>query len=216
MARPVHANAEATRGRILAAASRLFAERDHGGASFRDIAAAAEVSIGTVHHYFGGKDALHRACIDAMYDDLSSLQETLWPALQETSAQETVQVAVHASFAFARSHRQSLVLLMREVVRRGELDEDRRAVQHRPFLERASALLTARTGTPPDRCRLALQSTIHLVVRYALSSNRDLLMFAGLSEEGDDAALAEAIARIEAQLVRFVTAELNIVETPNG
>jgi hypothetical protein len=41
-------------------------------------------------------------------------------------------------------------------------------------------------------------------------------MFAGLSEEGDDAALAEAIARIEAQLVRFVTAELNIVETPNG
>ena len=216
MARPVHANAEATRGRILAAASRLFAERDHGGASFRDIAAAAEVSIGTVHHYFGGKDALHRACIDAMYDDLSSLQDTLWPAVQEASAQETVQVAVHASFAFARSHRQSLVLLMREVVRRGELDEARRTNQHRPFLDRASALLSARTGTAPERCRLALQSTVHLVVRYALSSDRDLLMFAGLGEDGGAAAVAEAIRRIEAQLVRFVHAELNIVEPPNG
>jgi len=214
MARPVHANAEATRTRILAEASRLFAERDQGGASFRDIAAAAGVSIGTVHHYFGGKDALHSACIDAMYEELGNLQTALWPALLQGSAHEIIRVALHKTFRFARGHRQSLILLMREVIRAGELNEARREGFHRPFLDTASTMLSQQTGVPPVRCRLTLQSGIHLVVRYALSSDRDLLMIAGFPEDQSDNpdVMNAALESIEAHMLRLLTHELGVEE----
>ena len=214
MARPVHANAEATRKRILDAASLLFAERDQGGASFRHIAREAGVSIGTVHHYFGGKDALHQACIDAMYDDLAGLQAALWPALAVTDPEQVLSTAVHEAFAFARQHRQSLVLLMREVIRRGELDPVRRAENQRPFLEQAAAVLSERTGAEPARARLALQSAINLIVRYAIASDQDLLLFTGLSEQAGPKAVEHAVLRIEEQVVRLLIHELHTQASP--
>ena len=50
------------RARIRDAALRLFAERGVDGATIRDIAAAAGVSLGLVRHHFGAKDELRAAC----------------------------------------------------------------------------------------------------------------------------------------------------------
>jgi AcrR family transcriptional regulator len=50
------------RARIRDAALRLFAERGVGGATIRDIAATAGVSLGLVRHHFGSKDELRAAC----------------------------------------------------------------------------------------------------------------------------------------------------------
>lgn len=50
------------RARIRNAALRLFAERGVEGATIRDIAKAAGVSLGLVRHHFGSKDALRAAC----------------------------------------------------------------------------------------------------------------------------------------------------------
>ncbi len=50
------------RARIRDAALRLFAERGVDGASIRDIAAEAGVSLGLVRHHFGSKEALRAAC----------------------------------------------------------------------------------------------------------------------------------------------------------
>ncbi len=52
MARPVAADAEATKARILAAATALVAERGIDGTTVRDVAARASVSLATILHYF--------------------------------------------------------------------------------------------------------------------------------------------------------------------
>jgi len=56
----------AVRASLIAAASELFAARDTSSVSVREIAEAAGVNHGLVHHYFGSKQGL----IDAVLDDL--------------------------------------------------------------------------------------------------------------------------------------------------
>src|SRR5687767_9281754 len=53
------------RGRILAAARRLVAERGYDGLTMRDLAAAARVSVPTLYNLFGGKDAILVAELEA-------------------------------------------------------------------------------------------------------------------------------------------------------
>jgi AcrR family transcriptional regulator len=62
--RPLRADAERNRSRILAAAAQVFAERGLD-VSLDDIAAAAGVGVGTVYRRFPHKDAL----IDALFED---------------------------------------------------------------------------------------------------------------------------------------------------
>jgi AcrR family transcriptional regulator len=63
-ARPLRADAERNRQRILEAAATVFAERGLD-VSLDDIAAAAGVGVGTVYRRFPDKDAL----IDALFED---------------------------------------------------------------------------------------------------------------------------------------------------
>ena len=62
--RPLRADAERNRARILAAASEVFAERGLD-VSLDDIAMAAGVGVGTVYRRFTDKDAL----IDALFEE---------------------------------------------------------------------------------------------------------------------------------------------------
>jgi AcrR family transcriptional regulator len=62
---------------VLAAARAAFAERGYDGASIRSIAAAAGVDPALVHHYFGTKDALFLAAVDAPADPDDFLPEVL-------------------------------------------------------------------------------------------------------------------------------------------
>jgi len=62
---------------VLAAARTAFAERGYDGASIRSIAAAAGVDPALVHHYFGTKDALFLAAVDAPADPEDFLPEVL-------------------------------------------------------------------------------------------------------------------------------------------
>ncbi|OKI75114.1 TetR/AcrR family transcriptional regulator [Micromonospora sp. CB01531] len=57
-----------TREAILDAARTAFAERGFDGASIRAIAAAAQVDPALVHHYFGTKDQLFLAAMNAPFD----------------------------------------------------------------------------------------------------------------------------------------------------
>jgi AcrR family transcriptional regulator len=57
---------EATRGALLAAARRLFAEHGYDEVSAEQIVRAAGVTRGALYHHFGGKPEL----LDAVYDQL--------------------------------------------------------------------------------------------------------------------------------------------------
>jgi AcrR family transcriptional regulator len=57
-----------TRQAILSAARQAFAERGFDGASIRQIATSAGVDPALVHHYFGAKDKLFLATMEAPID----------------------------------------------------------------------------------------------------------------------------------------------------
>jgi AcrR family transcriptional regulator len=67
----------ATRDAVLAAAREAFADRGFDGATIRGIATAAGVDPALVHHYFGSKDQLFLAAVDAPADPDDLLPEVL-------------------------------------------------------------------------------------------------------------------------------------------
>jgi AcrR family transcriptional regulator len=66
-----------TRDAVLAAARAAFAERGFDGATIRGIAGAAGVDPALVHHYFGNKDKLFLAAIEAPANPADLLPEVL-------------------------------------------------------------------------------------------------------------------------------------------
>jgi len=208
MARPIHADATATRLGILSSAARLFSERGVGRSSIRDIAREAGVSLATVHHYFGSKEGLYEACIDAMYAELEELRDELQPLFLAGAGSETVLAkVVRATFRFGRSHHLALRLVMREVLDTGEMREHRRNRYMVPYLRDGASLLEAVMGGGiPEDIRLVLQSISHLVVRYSLTSSRELAVVCGLVntvEDSTEAVQKEAVLQLENHLVRL-------------
>jgi AcrR family transcriptional regulator len=192
MARPVNANADLTRARILGTAGTLFSERGLGQTSIRKIAKDAGVSLGMVHHYFGSKEALYTECIDAMYQELTHLQATLISTASNHTTSQTDLMAeiVGTCFRFARSHQTAVRLVMRQVIETGEIPEERRTAFLLPFLELGSTMFSG------PNTRLALQSVVFLIVRFSLSNVAELQALVGVDN------------RTEAQLLNDVESHL--------
>ncbi|WP_432977037.1 TetR family transcriptional regulator [Dactylosporangium sp. CA-233914] len=71
-----------TREAILTAAREAFAERGFDGASIRQIATSAGVDPALVHHYFGAKDQLFLATMDAPINPAEVLPKIFEPGLE--------------------------------------------------------------------------------------------------------------------------------------
>jgi len=180
MARPVHADAEATKRRVLDSAASLFSAKGEGNTSMRDIASGASVSLGTVHHYFGSKAGLYQACIDAMYAELLTLKAELEPAfLTGESTEQVVETCVRQGFRFARQHQSALRLVLRSVLDSGELEPERLKNSVLPLISEAAQLLRQQFEFPEFEARLTIQSIVNVIVRYALSTPRELSAVAG-------------------------------------
>jgi AcrR family transcriptional regulator len=68
---------------VLAAARAAFAERGYDGATIRGVATAAGVDPARVHHYFGNKDKLFLAAVEAPADP-----DELLPAVRASPRDE--------------------------------------------------------------------------------------------------------------------------------
>jgi AcrR family transcriptional regulator len=66
-----------TRGRILAAARLLFAQRGFDGTTIRGVAAAAGVDPALVHHYFGSKQRLFVTAMEIPVDFAAAVASVL-------------------------------------------------------------------------------------------------------------------------------------------
>jgi AcrR family transcriptional regulator len=180
MSRPVHADAEATRSRILESAVTLFAEHGLGSTSVRDVAGAAGVSLAMVGHYFGSKDDLYEACIGAMYAELAQMKDALGRELASDGAlDELLGRAVVVSFRFAREHKTAVRLLVRAAVSTGELHPEGRKLLL-SALDVVSTAVGARIGRPASELRLPIQSLVFLVARYAAQDERELAAVVGV------------------------------------
>ena len=212
MARPVGADAEQTRQRLVAAAAERFARCGVAATGLRAVAADAGVSLATIHHHFGGKQALVNATTEAAFGSLAEALRPLEALLEglgeqvahaEPDALEgTVARLVRESFRSARAHRQPLRMLMRGVVTEGELDARWRDGALLPFLARVAEVLAGATGREPAALHLDLLSINALGTRFALSSDAELAALLCLSPS-DEAGFADAVSRFEDHLADF-------------
>jgi AcrR family transcriptional regulator len=208
MARPNKADSEETKRKLLNAAAASFSQNGWRGTSLRQVATEAGVTLATIHHYFGNKDALYAASLNAIYDGLSVEAQPLLEVfarlksgavdLGKADANSIVAELMRGAFHFARDHRSLIQLLMRPVVETGELDARWRDKMLVPFLDQMCTALSEALGNPRDSYRLPLQSLVSLTMRFALSSDRELARLAGVappqrnvSEQGAQLALAE-------------------------
>ncbi len=195
MPRPVNADAQATQRHILESALSLFSAQGMGGTSVREIARGAGVSLAMVHHYFGSKEGLYTACIEAMLAELSNLSVELRQALAnlDGSPQSLIQKAIRVGFQFAREHRMAVRLLMRSIVDAGEVDARIRERNVLPFLEGISQALGMLFNRSPATLRLPIQSVIFLVVRYAISNDAEHALLVGDGKARPTQSVDEAI-----------------------
>lgn len=70
-----------TRQDILVAARRIFAERGYSGATMRAIAHEAKVDAALVHHFFGSKDGVFNAAVQATVDPAELLPPVIEPGI---------------------------------------------------------------------------------------------------------------------------------------
>jgi AcrR family transcriptional regulator len=63
-----YARGEETRARIVRAALEVFGSLGFEAATTRLIADRAGVNLAALHYYFGGKDGVHRACVEQISD----------------------------------------------------------------------------------------------------------------------------------------------------
>ena len=204
MSRPVGADATLTRAKVREAATRLFAERGVGATSVRAIADASGVTSATVHHYFGSKDALHRAVVDGMYVDLEAIRGEISEALNkaDSGVDVVLEDAVRRLFRFAVRHDAVVRMLLRRAVETGEIDPDRRRDLHLPLLGELAAVLDPTSAAPPAHMRLAVQSLMHLIVRYALTTPHELGLVARTEPEDSRQAVEEHLVDAARVLLR--------------
>ena len=186
MARPINADASATRNRILERASALFAQRGAGQTSIRSIASEANVSLAMVHHYFGSKGELYAACVESMYLELAGLRDSLFEELQASthaSPSEFLEQVVRTGWRFVRSHRSAMRLVMRDVIDQGEIPEERMTAFLVPFLDYAGALFTSASSGRQTYVRTALQGLVFMFVRYSLSNPEEIQLIVQSDDE---------------------------------
>ena len=99
--------AEARREQILTTARELFEQRGYDSVSMSDVAAAAQVTRGLVHHYFGSKRELHLEVVRSLLGEAP----TLIAPDQAASVEEMVQRNAHAVLDYISANRGLLLAI---------------------------------------------------------------------------------------------------------
>jgi AcrR family transcriptional regulator len=176
----------------------------------RQIARDAHVTMATIHHYYGGKQALFEACVDAMYTEMDALRGEIEAVLARWTGSrdalgEFIDEAIRRAYAFSRRHRPGVQLMMRTVIDTGELEAAKRERYLLPNLERGAELLAPLLGVTPERVRVAMLSINYLIARFALSTPRELALVTG----NPDADADEAVRIVEDYLVSIARDQLH-------
>ena len=165
-----------TRDRILEAALASFGGRGYDASSLDSIARDSGIRKQTVLYYFGSKEALMEAVIDATVTDLTQALLAATDAASTATADAEapdvwagVEAIVRAVFRFA-VRRPEMLGLLREVTRLGPPWMDRVRDGFEPLVERARSYLESGMDCGAiRRCdpRLLLVSTYSTVMGVA-------------------------------------------------
>jgi AcrR family transcriptional regulator len=87
---------EATRGRLISTARRLFGEKGFAATSTEEILGGAAVSRGALYHHFASKTDLFRATFEAVEDDLTAKVLASATGSGETDPRRLLELGVDA------------------------------------------------------------------------------------------------------------------------
>lgn len=105
-------NPEATKASILAAARAEFAERGLDGGRVDNIARRAKANKQLVYYYFGSKDELYKAALEASYSDIRSLERGL--DLAALPPREAMERLIDFSLDYLAQHREFIRMVADE------------------------------------------------------------------------------------------------------
>ena len=84
----------ATRQRLLAVATKLFAQRGFGAVSVRDIARTARANVAAVNYHFDGKLGLYRAVVHSAVQAMRAGDDVFLTASSDASPEEQLRTYV--------------------------------------------------------------------------------------------------------------------------
>lgn len=105
-------NPEATKASILAAARQEFAERGLDGARVDNIARRSKANKQLVYYYFGSKDDLYKAALEAAYADIRQLEREL--DLKALPPRDAMIRLIDFSLDYLAQHREFIRMLADE------------------------------------------------------------------------------------------------------
>lgn len=181
MGRPPNTDPAVTRGRILDAAVATFGPNGREGASIREIARRAGVSMSTVLHHYGNKGRLLDACMQRLTDSVVAHMEAERGRLAGAEPHAALRSLVAQAVAFAYANRHLVRLVMGERVTTGHTPPGVATDALEPMLAALAPQVTALTGAPVLGARFALLSLAQLVMGYALTEPAELAAQLGLA-----------------------------------
>jgi AcrR family transcriptional regulator len=177
---------ERTRQRILDAATEEFARYGLGGARVDRIAERAGANKRMLYYYFGDKDRLFLAALEASYAHIRSAEQAL--ELEHLVPREALRRLVLFTWDYFLEHPEFMTLLNSENLHKGRHVRRSRRVGklHTPLVETLGAILRRgeregvfRKGVDPVQLYISIagEGYFYLSNRYTLSQifKRDLM-----------------------------------------
>ena len=109
--------AQATRESILRAATKVFAKCGFAGGKVEQISKAAGSYDRMIYYYFGSKEALYIAVLEAMYRRFNEAESTL--VFDAAQPKEAMRVVIRFMWAYYQKHPEFITLLNTENLHRG-------------------------------------------------------------------------------------------------
>ena len=205
---PVRRDPDASRSRILAAATEVFAAQGLDGARVDEIAERAGLNKRMLYHYFGNKDDLFAAVLDEVYETICADSAAL--DLVSGSARDGLKKLVDFVVDFYLDNPHAITLLNAENLHKArhlKNSERIRAIQL-PFEEMLEHLLARgvsdgvfRSGVNGARLYISIVGLIY----YYLSNGHSLSVFFD-RDLFDDAEIGAWRKHIHEMAERFVAA----------
>jgi len=132
---------DATRRRILDAATNEFAAKGLAGARVNEIARRARINKRMLYHYFGGKEALWLAVLEEAYLNIRSSEQKL--DVSRFAPKLGMQRLIEFNLEYVQSHPEFISLLLTENVHRARYLRHSRKVRalHNSLLDVIGDLL---------------------------------------------------------------------------
>ncbi len=185
------------RTRLVAAATRLFAEKGFYGASIRDIAREMGVAKATVLHHFPDKGTLYAAVLDGVAAEL----DTVWAAATEGMPPAArLRALVRAYLRWSLDRESASRLVLREILDDGARPHEGGRWYLSGFVNRAASLLrdAQRQGAVHPGAPVVLLEILFALATYhsAAAPTRRRMIGDVAAAQADRSYLGEAEAAI--------------------